>query len=343
LWKLFYKMKINYLLGVSIVSLFVLTQCKSTTSKINKEDPKPYQATISEKDLKEKLTIFASNEFEGRGTGEPGQKKAANYIVNFYKSIGIAHPKTMSNYFQNVPGEYYSRAKPLNASNNILGFIEGTEKPEEILIVSAHYDHEGIKNGIIYPGADDNGSGSIAVLEIAKAFAKAKKDGNGPKRSILFLHVTAEEIGLHGSRYYAENPVYPIEKTIANINIDMIGRRGKGKEKDGNYVYLIGADRISQDLHDIADAATKKHSPIQVDFTFNDPKDPNKFYFRSDHYNFAKKGIPSMFYFSGVHDDYHTTNDTADRIDYPLYLARTKAIFAVAWDLANAPERPRIK
>jgi Zn-dependent M28 family amino/carboxypeptidase len=336
-------MKKSLFLGFLSLSLFLLVQCKSASPKVFVDDAKPYQTLITEKDLKEKLTKFASDEFEGRGTGEPGQKKAADYVVNFYKSIGIGFPKTMTNFFQNVPGEYYSKTKPRNASDNILGFIEGSEKPEEILVISAHYDHDGIKNGVIYPGADDNGSGSVAVLEIAKAFAKAKAAGNGPKRSILFLHVTAEEIGLHGSRYYSENPVFPIENTIANINIDMIGRRGTGKENDGNYVYLIGADRISQDLHDMADAATKKYSPIQVDFTFNDPKDPNRFYFRSDHYNFAKKGIPSMFYFSGVHADYHTVKDTADRIDYPLYLARTKAIFAVAWDLANAPNRPKAK
>lgn len=332
---------------LSIAVLFIFVQCKtsgvtkSTSSFV--DDAKPYMALITENDLKTKLTKFASDEFEGRGTGEPGQKKAADYIVDIYKKIGIKAPETNPNYFQTVPGEYYSKTKQRNASDNILGFIEGSEKPEEVLVISAHYDHDGIKNGVIYPGADDNGSGSIAVVELAKAFAKAKKDGNGPKRSILFLHVTAEEIGLHGSRYYSENPVYPIKNTIANINIDMIGRRGKGKEEDDNYVYLIGADRLSQDLHDIADAATKKYTNMQVDFTFNDPKDPNRFYFRSDHYNFAKKNIPSMFYFSGVHDDYHTTKDTADRIDYPLYLARTKAIFAVAWDLANAPERPKLK
>jgi Zn-dependent M28 family amino/carboxypeptidase len=339
-------MKKTILSGLALLTVFIFVQCKSgslsSKEKAFVNDAKPYMAMITEADLKSKLTTFSSEEFEGRGTGEPGMVKAANYIVDYYKKIGIKPPASLPNYFQNVPGEYYSKAKKRNASDNILGFIEGSEKPNEVLIISAHYDHDGIKNGVIYPGADDNGSGSIAVLELAKAFAKASKDGNRPKRSILFLHVTAEEIGLQGSRYYSENPIIPIENSIANINIDMIGRRGKGKENDNNYVYLIGADRLSKDLHNIAEQAREKYSPMQVDFTFNDPKDPNRFYFRSDHYNFAKKNIPSMFYFSGVHDDYHTVNDTADRIDYPLFLARTQLIFAVAWELANAPERPKL-
>ena len=331
-----------YLLGLSCLVL----SCGSTQSTANKDyskaDIAKYMNTITEADLKEHLYTIASDEMEGRNTGEPGQKKAGKYLIKEYQSNKISYPKGAKDFYQPVPSEFMSKAfsPKLNDSENIWAYIEGTEKPEEVLVISAHYDHVGMKNGEVYNGADDDGSGTVALLEIAEAFMQAKKDGYGPKRSILFLHVTGEEHGLHGSRYYSENPLFPIANTIADLNIDMIGRRDNEHKDNGNYVYVIGSDRLSTDLHNINEEANKKFTNLELDYTFNDRKDPNQFYFRSDHYNFAKKGIPIIFYFSGVHDDYHMPGDDPEKIEYDLLAKRAKLAFATAWELANREHRP---
>jgi Zn-dependent M28 family amino/carboxypeptidase len=274
---------------------------------------------------------------EGRNTGSEGQKKAGMYLISQYEANGISYPKGAENFYQKVPSEYMSKAfsPKLPDSENIWAYIEGTEKPNEVLVISAHYDHIGMKNGEVYNGADDDGSGTVSVLEIAQAFAQAKKDGYGPKRSILFLHVTAEEYGLHGSRYYSEHPLFPIDSTIADLNIDMVGRRDVEHTDNGNYVYLIGSDRLSTDLHNISEEANKKYTHLDLDYKFNERNDPNQFYFRSDHYNFAKKGIPIIFYFNGVHADYHGADDTPEKIEYNLLAKRAQLVFVTAWELAN--------
>ncbi|MBT8243873.1 MAG: M28 family peptidase [Winogradskyella sp.] len=227
-------------------------------------------------------------------------------------------------------------------SENVVAFIKGSEKPGEILVLSAHLDHEGIKNGEVYNGADDDGSGTIALIEIAEAFQQAVKDGYTPKRSILFLHVTGEEKGLLGSRYYTDiDPIFPLENTVADLNIDMIGRIDpKRNEGDRNYVYLIGSDKLSTELHKLSEEINKKYTNIELDYTYNDENDPNRYYYRSDHYNFAKNNVPVIFYFNGTHDDYHKPSDTPDKIEYDLLENRTRLVFYTAWELANRKNRP---
>ncbi|MFK7831647.1 MAG: M28 family peptidase [Winogradskyella sp.] len=229
-------------------------------------------------------------------------------------------------------------------SENVVAYIKGSEKPDEVLVISAHLDHEGVKNGKIYNGADDDGSGTVAILEIAEAFKMAEKAGHGPKRSVLFLHVTGEENGLLGSKHYADNdPIFPLENTVANLNIDMIGRTDpKRKEGTRNYIYLIGSDKLSTDLHNISEEANKAYINMELDYTFNDDNDPNRFYYRSDHYNFAKHNIPVIFYFNGTHDDYHKPTDTADKIEYDLLETRTRLVFFTAWEVANRAEKPLV-
>lgn len=326
---------------------FLVIACK--TSEINLGENNKlinnYVNSISEKNLTEYLYVVAADSMQGRNSGEEGQKKAGRYLINQYQSFGITYPPLAKSFYQAVPSAYMKRAfgpKPLNDSENIWLFIEGSDKKEEILVLSAHYDHVGVMNDEIYNGADDDGSGTVALLEIARVFQEAKKNGHGLRRSIMFLHVTGEEHGLHGSRFYAENPLYPLANTIANINIDMIGRRGYGKEQNDNYVYVIGSDRLSTDLHKLSEQANEDFVKLELDFKYNDLKDPNRFYYRSDHYNFAKKGVPAIFYFNGVHDDYHKPTDTPDKIDYQLLTKRTKLAFAVAWALANAENRPLV-
>lgn len=292
-----------------------------------------YANEIKQEDLKELLYVYASDYFEGRKTGTLGQRRATDFLRHFYKSHQISAAKGTVDYYQNmklrVDNQYVD-------SQNVVAIIEGDELPEEYLVLSSHLDHLGMKEGKIYNGADDDGSGTVALLEIAAAFQKAKSEGHGPKRSIIFLHVTGEEKGLLGSKYYTENPLYPLEKTFTNLNVDMIGRIDpKRSNPNPNYIYLIGSDRLSQDLHQLSENVNTTYSKLELDYTFNDENDPNDFYTRSDHYNFAEKQIPVIFYFSGTHEDYHKPTDTASKINYGLLEARTKLIFYTAWEIAN--------
>jgi Zn-dependent M28 family amino/carboxypeptidase len=326
--------------------LFALTlsfnACMSQQSKALVDvDEMEFANTITPNELKEHLYIFASDGFEGRETGEPGQKKAAEYLKAEYKKLNIPSPLGNDDYFQEVPASVFKG--DIKDSENVVAFIEGSEKPDEILVISSHYDHLGIDaKGNIFNGADDDGSGTVAILEIAEAFMEAKASGFGPKRSILFLNVTGEEKGLIGSKYYTDHPIFPLVQTVANLNIDMIGRSDVAHEGNDNYVYLIGSDKLSTELHNLSEEVNSKYMNMDFDYTYNDENDPNRFYYRSDHYNFAKNNIPIIFYFNGVHADYHKITDTPDKIEYDLLAKRAKLIFLTAWEIANRPERPLV-
>ena len=329
----------KYLILLLLAATFSCTSQKNSISEVS---PVKYIKTITEADLKTHLYIVASDEMEGRETGSPGQKKAGDYLINHYKNNKIPFPKGATEYYQRVPAAYLNAKKDENLpdSENIWAYIEGSEKPNEVVVISAHYDHVGMKNGEIYNGADDDGSGTVALLEIAQAFQIAKNEGNGPKRSVLILHVTGEEHGLHGSRYYSENPLFPLANTITDVNIDMIGRSDEFHKDSNNYVYLIGSDYLSTDLYNICEDANKNYINLFIDYKFNDRNDPNRFYYRSDHYNFAKNGIPSVFLFNGVHADYHKPTDEVEKIEFDALTKRTQLAFAIAWELANRDNRP---
>ncbi|GAA4408220.1 hypothetical protein GCM10023187_29780 [Nibrella viscosa] len=227
-------------------------------------------------------------------------------------------------------------------TENVLGFIEGTDKKDEVVIVSSHYDHIGISpNGQVNNGANDDGSGTVSVLEIAQAFAKAKADGHGPRRSMLFLTVTGEEKGLLGSQYYADmDPVLPLENTVADLNIDMVGRVDDLHQgKSDNYIYVIGSDKLSSELHRISEETNKQYAKMELDYKYNDPKDPERIYYRSDHYNFAKHKIPIIFYFNGLHADYHQPTDDVEKMDFTLAEKTARLIFYTAWEIANRDNR----
>ncbi|MBL8001977.1 MAG: M28 family peptidase [Flavobacteriales bacterium] len=234
--------------------------------------------------------------------------------------------------------QYKPNEQELQAEN-VLGYVEGTDLKDELVVVTAHYDHIGMEGGEVYNGADDDGSGTVALLEMAQAFAKARASGHGPRRSVLFMPVSGEEKGLLGSEHYSEHPVFPLENTVADLNIDMIGRFDTAHKDAKPYVYIIGSDRISTELHRINEEVNSTHVGLELDYTFNAANDPNRFYYRSDHYNFARKGVPVIFYFSGVHDDYHQPGDEVDKIRFDLLEQRTKLVFATAWELANRPTR----
>ncbi|UEG53000.1 M28 family peptidase [Mucilaginibacter daejeonensis] len=245
-----------------------------------------------------------------------------------------------------IAADYETVAKDAKAVD-IVAMIPGSDAKlkNEVLVFSAHYDHigmmpEGTPGDRINNGADDDGSGTVGILEIARAFMKAKKDGKGPRRTILFLGNVGEEKGLLGSEWYSEHPVFPMANTVADLNIDMIGRRDPAHKDSPDYCYLIGSDKLSTTLHRISESANNTYTKLAIDYKYNDPNDPERIYYRSDHYNFAKHDVPIVFYFDGVHEDYHRVSDEVDKIDFPLMVKRAQLVFYTGWELANRNERP---
>ncbi len=228
---------------------------------------------------------------------------------------------------------------------NICAKVEGNDMDlkNETIVISAHYDHLGKRGQEIYNGADDNGSGTSTILNIAEALQKYKEHGGELKRSVIFLFFTGEEKGLLGSQYYTENPLVPLKNTITNFNIDMVGRVDEAHEGNANYVYVIGSDKLSMDLHLANEAANTEYTKLDLDYKYNDENDPNRFYYRSDHYNFAKNNIPVIFYFSGVHEDYHQPSDTKEKIMPDKAAKIGQLCFMSALKIANAKKRPQLK
>ena len=315
-----------------------------------------YANSITSNDLENLLSVYSSDDFEGRETGQKGDKLAANFLREFYINNQIEPALNTVDYFQpyqlNLPGKMYTRnyTFPKNLrtydryaegnnivdTQNVAAIIKGSKYPESYIIITGHLDHVGKDGDIVYNGADDNGSGTVSILEIAQAFQIAVNDGKRPKRSIVFLHVSGEEEGLLGSEYYVNNPLYPIKETFANLNLDMIGRTDPTRGyNDEDYIYSIGSDRISKELKKVSEMVNKQTINLKLDYRFDVPNDPNDFYERSDHYNFAKKNIPVIFFFSGTHEDYHGPNDTFDKIRFDLLTKRARLIFHTAWELAN--------
>lgn len=236
-------------------------------------------------------------------------------------------------------------------AENVLGFLEGSDPKlkNEVLIVTGHYDHIGLvrdpnATDKVNNGADDDGSGTTGVLLLAEAFSKAKKAGKGPKRSILFMTVVGEEKGLLGSEWYSEHPVFPVENTIADLNTDMIGRIGEeylGKPDSANYIYSVGSYKLSTELGDLSEKINKTYTNMILDYKYDDPKDTQQIYYRSDHYNFAKLGIPVIFYYDGMlEQDYHKPGDEVSKINFDLLAKRAHLTYYTAWELANRPNRP---
>ncbi len=257
-------------------------------------------------------------------------------VVKARKKIqkkGISKPINLSCNFTLVQ----KKKEKILQGVNVLGYIEGTDEllKDELVIITAHYDHLGKRGDDIFNGADDNGSGTSTVLEVAEAFMEAKKKGVGPRRSVLTMLVTGEEKGLLGSKFYVEQPIFPIEKTIVDINVDMVGRVDKKYQDNPNYIYVIGSDRLSTELHDINESVNEKYTHLTLDYTFNAKDDPNRYYYRSDHYNFAEKGIPSIFYFNGTHADYHRTSDTVEKINFEKMALIGQLVFYTAWEVSN--------
>ena len=287
--------------------------------------------------------------FAAKGNMYLSEYKKVIYPENFYVNDKVAQAILGDDYKTAVAGQPQPKPYTVNVkmvfhkntlqlkSSDVLGFLEGSDLKDQILVLSAHYDHLGKRDTVIYYGADDDGSGTVSILELAEAFVKAKAAGKGPRRSILFLANSGEEKGLFGSQYYSEHPTYPLDHTTVDLNIDMIGRIDPNRKNGDstNYVYVVGDDKLSTDLKPISEAMNKKYSKLELDYKFNDPTDPERIYYRSDHYNFARKGVPIIFYFDGIHKDYHKPSDTPDKINYDIMEKRARFVFFTAWEMAN--------
>ena len=327
--------------------LFFVFSCGTEAQKTVTD----YAESITENELKTHLYIYASDEFMGREAGTEGETLAINFLKDYYESTGVSGGSTDGSYFQEMTVS--DRSGNSIDSYNVLGYIEGPDKANEVLVITSHLDHIGVEaDGQINNGADDDGSGTVAMMEIAEAFIMAKEDGNGPRRSLLFLHVSAEEKGLLGSKYYTDNPIYPLTNTVANLNIDMIGRVDSLHIEQPDYIYLIGSDILSDDLHDVSEKANEDYVGLTIDYRYNDPTTlvyefgrwrENRYYYRSDHYHFIKNNIPAIFYFNGTHKDYHAPTDTVEKINYALLEKRTRLIFYTAWEIVNREERLSLK
>lgn len=264
-------------------------------------------------------------------------------LLAFKSNLG-KEKKSISSKFKSSPINLTIERteKPVD-TYNVVGYLEGTDKKEEVVVITAHYDHIGISiDGQINNGANDDGSGTVTVLELAEAFGKAAADGHRPKRSILFMTVTGEEKGLLGSEYYSNHPLFPLANTVCDLNIDMTGREDDDHIGKPDYIYEIGSDKLSSELRQILVDQNQKHVGLDLDFKFNDPNDPNRFYYRSDHYNFAKHGIPVAFFFNGVHADYHQPTDDVDKIEFDQCQRVGRLVFYMAWEISNREQRLKV-
>ncbi len=262
----------------------------------------------------------------------------------------------------NIDNEY--RIVRTQLTRNVVGIVEGADPRlrKTYVAFGAHYDHVGYSQGEvvqtefgprraeargrvtegalddrIWNGADDDGSGTVAILEVAKAFALGPK----PRRSLLFVWHAGEERGLYGSRYFADYPTVPIDSIVAQINMDMVGRNRDNKAEEANTLYVIGSDRISTELHNLTiDSNQAMPKPLKLDFELNDPADLEQFYYRSDHYSYAAKGIPIVFFTTGLHPDYHANTDSSDKINYEKMGRIGQLAYSLGLRLGNLDHPP---
>jgi hypothetical protein len=299
--------------------------------------------------------LFIYNNYPRQATGS---RKGNQSLYYFKKNISPQQFTISENIAKAIAGNIYAETgtsassrvfivnillevqkKTINLqSSNVIGVLPGTDLKNEYLFITAHYDHLGKRDTVIYYGADDDGSGTVGVIELAEAYAKAKAAGKGPRRSIVFMTVSGEEKGLLGSEYYGYHPLFPLNKTTADLNIDMIGRSDPDRKTGDstNYVYVVGDDKISSDLKTLSESQNKKYTKLELDYKYNDPNDKEQIYYRSDHYNFARHGVPIIFYYDGMlRPDYHRPTDTIEKINFNLLTKRTQLVFFTSWEIAN--------
>jgi hypothetical protein len=280
-----------------------------------------------------------------------GEKASANVLYNGYYGAGL--PAAFALGPNKTLSMNLANRSEIIPTQNVVAVWEGSDPvlKDEYVAIGAHYDHVGIcaptAADQICNGADDDGSGTTGMLGIAEALAKAT---TRPKRSILFVWHCGEEKGLWGSRYFTEYPTVPLNQIVTQLNMDMIGRSKKegdtnprNRELTGpNDIYVIGSTMMSTELGDILETVNKSYLNLGFDKKYDDPADPNRFFYRSDHYNYAKKGIPIIFFFDGEHEDYHRAGDSPDKIDYQKMEKVARTVYMTMWEVATRPTRPKV-
>lgn len=316
--------------------------------------------------LKKHVFALADDSLRGRATGTPGQLTAARYCVKSFRESRLlaAFPvdsvrasfyqpfyftTTEVSLFKTSPGQPSMRYKrgelvpaPVTAKDsaqvqqghNVAGLIIGTDRKQEVVVISAHYDHVGQVGGRVFPGADDNASGTASVLSIASVFDSLARQGIRSRRSILFVLFSGEENGLLGSAYFVYNSPIAMQQIVGNLNTDMVGRIDGKHWKHANYCYLITGSENSR-LRQLAEQANKQSVQIDLDYEHDTEDDPKQYFSRSDHYNLAKLGVPILFFTDGEHPDYHQPSDKPQKIEYDLLAKRATLIFQTAWLMAN--------
>lgn len=317
---------------------------------------------IIDRDIKERISTNRNRMLNGRFSIGKGEQAEENYASNLFISSTMAKDllgkkskkvikarkkisklgKPVSLKVKTVLNLDFKKEVRTLIGSNVGGMIVGSDPvlKDEYVFVTAHYDHLGKRGESIYNGADDNGSGTSTILDVAESFARAKSEGNGPKRTVVFIWVSGEEKGLLGSAYYVNDPIIPLDQTIVDINVDMVGRVDEKYSDNPEYIYVIGADKLSQDLHDINEVVNTNYNKLTLDYTYNDENDPNRYYYRSDHYNFAKNNIPVVFFFNGTHKDYHMTTDTVEKINFDKMAKIGQHVFHLTWEIANRAVKP---
>lgn len=309
------------------------------------------------------LTALAHDSMKGRNTGSPEEWKAADYLAAWYTRIGATPAGVDGTWFQPFElaraNRRWSLQAPTSApagadllkSRNVVAVVEGSDPAlrDQYVVVMAHYDHVGIgradaRGDSLHNGADDNASGTTGLMILAETLQQARAAGYGPRRSVLFLHVSAEERGLLGSRYFSDNPTRSIDSTIAAINLDMVGRidQAHRDRADTNYIYLIGSELVSSHLDSLLRSANNRTGRLSLDPALNDINDPQQIYRRSDHWNFGRLGVPFAFFFSGLHEDYHRPGDESHKIAYEAMALRLRTAYGTVIELANTDKRPTI-
>lgn len=280
-----------------------------------------------------------------------GEKSSATSLYNAYYGMGLPAPFALTPE-KKLTLNIAARSE-IVPTQNVVAIWEGSDPilKNEYVAIGAHYDHVGIcvptAADSICNGADDDGSGTTAMLGMAEALANA---GTRPKRSILFVWHCGEEKGLWGSRYFTEYPTVPLNQIVAQLNMDMIGRskqpgdtNTRNKDLTGpNDIYIIGSTMMSTELGEIVETVNKSYLNLSFDKRYDDPTDPQRFFYRSDHYNYARKGIPIIFFFDGVHEDYHRPGDSPDKIDYQKMEKVTRTVYMTMWEIATRPTRPKV-
>jgi hypothetical protein len=294
--------------------------------------------TITASDVSRRIGIIADDSMRGRDTPSPGLESTARYIASEFKRFGLTPAGDNDGFIQRYPipgGRPDAKANGrVPTAPNVVGMLEGTDPvlKREYIVLSAHMDHVGIGAPVdgdsIYNGADDDASGTTGVIELAEALSQP---GARPKRSIIFLTVSGEEHGLWGSGWFTAHPPVPIGQIVADLNIDMIGRNWK------DTIVVIGKEH--SDLGATLNRVNRAHPELGMK-AIDDIWPEENFYFRSDHYNFARRGVPILFFFNGTHPDYHGPNDEPDRIEAEKEARIIKLIYLITQDVGNAPQRP---